>query len=98
MIQTLKKKVPTECANRRFDVAAAELFSEISRKKIKAIIDSGGAYLNQKRIKFAKNLVALGDSIELVYDEKTEPNKAVSGVKAQFPKLTANHIMKTTIF
>jgi RluA family pseudouridine synthase len=53
----------------RFDVAAAALFSNLSRKRIKSIIDAGGAYLNKRRVAFAKQPVKAGDSVELFWEE-----------------------------
>ena len=59
----------------RFDVVARELFADISRKKIKEIIDQGGAYLNKKRIFIAKTPVKKGDRLELFWDEKTRKSE-----------------------
>ncbi len=56
----------------RFDVAAASLFSDLSRKKIKEIIDAGGAYCNKRRILIAKQQVRLGDKIELFWESRQQ--------------------------
>jgi RluA family pseudouridine synthase len=53
----------------RFDLAAASAFPDLSRKKIKSILDAGGAYLNKKRITIAKFSVREGDKLELFWDE-----------------------------
>jgi len=62
-------KITKDLHGSRYDLAAANVFSELSRKKIKSIIDAGGAYLNKKRITIAKFLVKEGDVLELFWDE-----------------------------
>lgn len=69
MLNQIKAQVPESLNDERFDVAAAQLFQSISRKKIKLIIDRGGAYLNKKRVLIAKRNVTAGDLIELFWDE-----------------------------
>lgn len=69
MVSQIKAQVPMALNGTRFDIAAAELFDGFSRKKIKLIIDRGGAYLNKKRILVAKKSVSSGDLIELFWDE-----------------------------
>lgn len=70
MLSQIKAQVPPSLNGERFDVAAAALCQELSRKKIKMIIDRGGAYLNKKRVLIAKRIVSSGDVIELFWDEK----------------------------
>ncbi len=74
MLKSVNAKVSELLNGERFDIAAAQLFPHLSRKKIKIIIDSGGAYLNKKRIKIAKTEVNYTDKIELFWEEIT-PNK-----------------------
>lgn len=69
MVSTIKAQVPTSLNGARFDVAAAALFEGFSRKKIKTIIDRGGAYINKKRVTIAKKEVKNGDTIELFWDD-----------------------------
>lgn len=69
MLGQIKAQVPASLNGERFDVAAAALFESLSRKKIKMIIDRGGAYLNKKRVMIAKKNVSAGDLIELFWDE-----------------------------
>jgi 23S rRNA pseudouridine1911/1915/1917 synthase len=69
MVSTIKAQVPTSLNGARFDVAAAALFESFSRKKIKTIIDRGGAYINKKRVTMAKKEVKNGDLIELFWDD-----------------------------
>lgn len=81
MVSQIKAQVPSSLNGARFDVAAAALFEGFSRKKIKTIIDRGGAYLNKKRITLAKKEVRSGDTIELFWDEarplSTRPLNAI---------------------
>lgn len=69
MLAQIKAQVPAALNGERFDVAAAAMFTSLSRKKIKLIIDRGGAYLNKKRVTIAKRTVATGDVVELFWDE-----------------------------
>jgi 23S rRNA pseudouridine1911/1915/1917 synthase len=62
-------KVKENLNGQRFDLAAVEL-SGLSRKKIRQTIDSGGAFLNKKRIWIAKYQVKVGDVLELRAEEK----------------------------
>ena len=50
MLKSKSALVLKDLDGERFDLVAVRLFPELSRKKIKLIIDSGGAYLNKKRI------------------------------------------------
>jgi 23S rRNA pseudouridine1911/1915/1917 synthase len=74
MIESRAHVVPEDLSGSRFDSAAATLFGDISRKKIKAIIDAGGAYLNKKRVKVAKSEVRKGDRIELFWESGAQKN------------------------
>lgn len=69
MLSQIKAQVPPSLNGERFDLAAAQLCGQLSRKKIKMIIDRGGAYLNKKRVLVAKKTVSSGDIIELFWDE-----------------------------
>lgn len=52
----------------RMDHAVAESIAGMSRRRAKAIIDTGGAYLNSKRIRVASRTVGKGDQIEIEYN------------------------------
>lgn len=69
MLKSKRSVVTKNIREERFDVASTILFPEFSRKKIKIIIDNGGAYLNKKRITVAKFLVRPNDVIELFWDD-----------------------------
>lgn len=69
MIQSRSIQVPDALDGQRFDVALSELLPDISRKKIKQIIDAGGAYLNKKRVVIAKFMIKKGDKIEIFWDD-----------------------------
>lgn len=69
-------KITESLHGSRFDLAAAAAFPDLSRKKIKTILDAGGAYLNKKRISVAKFGVSAGDKLELFWDEGNFNTKA----------------------
>jgi 23S rRNA pseudouridine1911/1915/1917 synthase len=61
----------------RLDQICTLLFPNLSRKSIKKIIDSGGAYVNQKRELMAKRYLKIGDQVEIYWKE--------AGVVSDFP-------------
>ena len=75
MLKSKSAKITGQYNGERFDIVAAALFEDLSRKKIKAIIDSGGAYINKKRIVVAKTTVKLGDKIEVFWEDKQDNGK-----------------------
>jgi 23S rRNA pseudouridine1911/1915/1917 synthase len=75
MIASLAAVVPSHLDGSRFDIAAAELFSPLSRKKIKEIIDAGGAYCRKRRVMIAKHEVRAGDKIEVFWEERAEKGR-----------------------
>ena len=52
----------------RVDHAMAESIPGMSRRRAKAIIDTGGVYLNTKRMRVASRTVGKGDHIEVEYN------------------------------
>lgn len=83
MLKNLSATVPTSLSGQRFDLVAVQLFPELSRKKIKLIIDSGGAYVNKKRIQIAKYALKTNDTIELFWNGETPQkieNKNIKGI------------------
>lgn len=71
MIEKKEAKVQKKHSGQRIDLICVDLFPDLSRKKIKTIIDKGGAYKNKKRVKFAKDSAYEGDLLSLFWDEKT---------------------------
>jgi RluA family pseudouridine synthase len=69
MLKSKQSKVPDHVRGDRLDLVACELFPDLSRKKIKSILDAGGAYVNKKRVYLAKYEVYAGDKIELFWNE-----------------------------
>lgn len=59
----------------RLDHAISEGVPGISRRRAKAIIDMGGAYLNKKRMRIASRAVHKGDLIDIEYNNKLFDNK-----------------------
>ena len=96
MLKSKSALVPSNLNGERFDTAAAQLFTEISRKKIKLIIDSGGAYLNKRRIQIAKYAVKSNDKIEIFWEESTpiQTENTVHNKKTSFhSQLTQEHVL-----
>lgn len=99
MIESKSATVPAgPLDGERFDVAASALFPEISRKKIKSIIDAGGAYCNKRRIQVAKHLVKIGDKLEIFWDVKSdlELMKATEGQRVKFIRTPHGAVLKET--
>lgn len=85
MIESIQAKAGDAQDGMRLDLAAVELFPSLSRKKIKTIIDQGGAYVNKKRILFAKHEVRAGDKIELFW--QGEAKASGEGPRDKFKKV-----------
>ena len=77
MLKHLKAKVSEELDGERFDIALVALFKTLSRKKIKEIIDVGGAYINSKRTALAKKPVFLGQTLEIYFADKSDSEKTI---------------------
>lgn len=56
-------------SGKRLDVYLLEKIGEISRRKIRAMIDAGGVYVNKKRVRIASRSVTVGDTIRAEYNE-----------------------------
>lgn len=60
----------------RLDAAISESIPGLSRRRAKAIVDMGGAYVNKKRVRIASKTVGKGDRIDVEYNEKLfDPGK-----------------------
>ncbi len=53
----------------RLDVFLVQAGLELSRRRIRAIIDVGGVYVNDKRVRIASRLVGRGDRVRVEYSE-----------------------------
>jgi len=62
-------KINRDQHNQRIDMALVACGLDLSRRKIRRILDLGGVYINGKRVRIASRLVQSGDQIELVYHE-----------------------------
>jgi len=89
MIQNLKAKATEQHDGERFDTVAAALFPTLSRKKVKTVIDAGGAYLNKKRVKVAKAEVRSGDTLELFWEGRDDIAK-VADPRTKFERPQAS--------
>ncbi len=65
----VKFKVDSLLASNRFDIVCVDN-SSLSRRKVRSIIDVGGAYLNGKRVRIASRQVNRGDTITLIYNDQ----------------------------
>jgi len=55
----------------RIDLAIASTGVELSRRKIRQIIDAGGVYINNKRVRVASRQVHRGDKVRVEYNLAT---------------------------
>lgn len=55
---------------KRLDVVLTESALQLSRRRCRAIIDAGGAYVNKKRVRMASRPVNVGDRIHVEYSEQ----------------------------
>lgn len=84
---TVKFTITQECSKDRFDLACV-FYSSLSRRKIRSIIDIGGAYLNGKRVKIASRQVCPDDRVVLIYNDEE-----LKTVNADDFLLTGNDIL-----
>ena len=61
-------KISGEHDGMRIDNVLHALIPDVSKRKIRQIIDAGGAYHNQKRIRVASRPVRSGDTVQVEYD------------------------------
>lgn len=93
MITSVKSKARAEHDGERFDVVATALFPELSRKKIKTVIDAGGAYVNKRRVQVAKFAVREGDLLELFWEGAASPSPGKPKPAAPGTALTEAHLV-----
>jgi RluA family pseudouridine synthase len=68
-MKTYLYSVESPDSGKRLDIYLLERIGEISRRKIRSIIDVGGVYVNKKRVRVASRAVTVGDSIRVEYNE-----------------------------
>lgn len=71
-------QVNRKVAECRLDIALCQLIPDLSRRKIRTIVDQGGAYLNSKRVRISSRLVKYGDKIVVEYDANSLVKKDAS--------------------
>lgn len=87
MICNRKATVSAHLDGQRFDLAACDLFPDLSRKAIKEIIDTGGGYLNKRRITIAKTCVKTGQTLEVFWQPLDPQSDRPSSKKARWNTL-----------
>lgn len=75
-MERFKLLVKGSMVSKRLDLAILDGNTGLSRRRIRSIIDVGGAYVNKKRVRVASRKVNHGDVIELEYNPRVSPNKA----------------------
>ena len=68
-MKTYLYKVESPDSGKRLDIYLLEKIGEISRRKIRSIIDVGGVYVNKKRVRVASRAVTVGDAVRVEYNE-----------------------------
>jgi RluA family pseudouridine synthase len=68
-MKTLKAQVKSPDDGQRLDVFLAAQGLGLSRRKIRSVIDVGGVYVNQKRVRIASWAVRSGDVVRVEYSE-----------------------------
>lgn len=74
-MRTVEFRVEQEGDDPRLDKVISLHRPEISRNLARKVIETGGAYVNQKRCKKNAKTVALGDKIRLVIDDNPPPEQ-----------------------
>ena len=59
--------VKSDQAEMRVDLFLASIFPDLSRRKVRQILDVGGCYVNNKRMHIASRLVHLGDKVRVEF-------------------------------
>jgi RluA family pseudouridine synthase len=59
--------VKSDQAEMRVDLFLAAIFPDLSRRKVRQILDVGGCYVNNKRMHIASRLVHLGDKVRVEF-------------------------------
>lgn len=87
---SLRYTIPQEFQDLRLDVALSRISQgDLSRRRIRSIIDLGGCYLNGHRLRVASRLVKAGDKVLLEYREGQTAAELTDGA----PALTVEQIL-----
>jgi RluA family pseudouridine synthase len=68
-MKTYSYKVESPDSGKRLDIYLLEQIGDLSRRKIRSIIDVGGVYVNKKRVRVASRSVTVGDMVRVEYNE-----------------------------
>lgn len=63
-------KVTFDTDSTRLDVYLSQAGLELSKRKIKSIIDLGGVYVNQKRVRIASHVLRRGDTVRMQFSDE----------------------------
>ena len=77
-------------SGKRLDVFLAEAGLELSKRKIRQVIDVGGVYVNRKRVRVASRQVTRGDKVRFEYNEH-----ALKQLKTQRPEFKEADLLWT---
>lgn len=70
-MESRKAQIGSTQSGMRIDHVLPTLFPDLSRKRIKRIIDDGGAYRNKKRVTRAGDVVRQGDVLEIFWVQES---------------------------
>ena len=80
--------VDADHSGKRLDVFLAESGLDLSKRKIRQVIDVGGVYVNRKRVRVASRQVTRGDKVRFEYNEN-----ALRQLKTQRPEFKADDLL-----
>lgn len=73
-MKTFQSIVNLDADGQRLDVYVGGMIAkaglELSKRKVKSIIDVGGAYVNRKRVRMASHVVRRGDQVRVEYSDQ----------------------------
>lgn len=72
----------------RLDVFLHQAGLELSKRKIKQIIDVGGVYVNQKRVRIASHVLRRGDKVKMQFSDTS-----LQKIKSEAIQLKDEHIL-----
>ena len=87
-MKTHKFTVTFDTDGTRLDVFLHQAGLELSKRKIKQVIDVGGVYVNQKRVRVASHILRRGDLVRMQFSDE-----ALRKIKADPPVLKEEDIL-----